>query len=192
MIDLPPPNYEQTVAAIVKCAIPHANIRIAYERELQSDEVTITHLGQLTDAKLHCLKAAVHPFYLLTIADQEQRAAFYDFSRREDRPREKADATEWLRQRGLLDRLPRFEPYERLEQFAERFEIACGIDRGKGLMMLGPSSLTVRPDLVQTSDFEKSGEHLYCLMQMFAASNANEHGVSFGFVGNEAYAEEKK
>lgn len=192
MIDLPPPTYEQTVAAIVKCDIPRANIRIAYEGELQSDEITITHLGQVTDAKLHCLKVAVHPFYLLTIADQEQQAAFYDFSQREDRPRQKADAMEWLRQKGLLDRLPRFDPNERLEQFAERLENACGIDRGKALMTLGPLSLTVRPDILQTSDFEKSGEDIYCLTQMFAASSADEHGVSFGFIGNEAYAEEKK
>ncbi len=192
MIDLPPPTYEQTIEAVVRCDIPRANIAIKYEDYLQSDEVSISDLGLLSDDKLRCLKAAVHPFYILTIANQAQQAAFFEFSRREDRPREKVDATDWLRQKGLLSRLPTFEPGDDLQQFAGRLETACGLERGKGLIVLDPQTLTTAPGIVQTSDFERSGERLYCLVQMFAATDATERGIRFVFIGNEASAEEER
>ena len=189
MIDLPPPGYAQTIEAIVQCDISRANIRIAYEDELQSDEITIADLGTLTDKKLQCLKAAVHPFYILTIRDNVQQAAFYEFSRNEERPKEQAKAREWVRSKGLLDRLPSFDPKQGISVFGVALEKACGLKAGSALMPFGQSSLTVRPDFIRNDKFKKLGDSLYCLTQMFAASNANEHDIRFAFIGNEAFRE---
>ncbi len=192
MIDLTPPSYEQTVDAIAKCDISRADIRIAYADYLQSDEVTITDLGALTDTKLRCLKSSVHLFYILTIVDEAQRAAFYEFSEREDRPIQKKEALDWLRLNGLLDRAPYFEPRHDVEAFAVALETACGLKPNSALMLHGTSLITVRPDFVSSKDFEKSARSLECLSRMFAASDASENGIRFGFIGNEAYVEEQK
>lgn len=192
MIDVPPPSYEQTIAAIAKCDIPRSNISIKYEEYLQSDEVTISDLGKMDDAKLRCLKAAVHPFYILTLSEPIQQRAFYDFSQREDRPVEKAAALEWLRARNLMDKVPNHIRGESLESFAERLEAACGLKAGSALEIYAGEFLTMKREVILASDFSKLGKLTECLMTMFAASDASEHGVKFVFVGNEAVAEEKK
>jgi hypothetical protein len=193
VIDLPPPpGYEQTVQAVVQCGIPYANIRIEYVDEFQSDVVTISDLGEISEGRLRCLKSAVHPFYILDIEDEGQRTAFYQFSRQEDRPQEKADAIEWLRSKGLSDRVPDFDPNEGLEQFAAAIETACGLEVGSALTPWGASYLTVRPEFVQRPDFDLAAEEIACLIRMFEASDAREHGVDFFFIGNGAVASEEK
>ena len=190
MIDMPPPSYEQTIEAIAKCDIPRRHVSIKYEDYLQSDEVTISDLGALNDEKLRCLRAAVHPFYILTIGDQVQQTAFYDFARREDRPRELAEAREWVRSKGRLANLPSYDSTQKLEIFAVALESACGLKQGNALMENGPSSLIVRPDFLIGRSFEKSAVAVECLTKMFAASDATEHGIRLGFIGNEAVVEE--
>ena len=192
MIDLPPPTYAQTIEAIAKCDIPPVNIRIAYQDYFQSDEVTISDLGSLTDVKLRCLKAAIHPSYILTIENQSQRAAFYEFSRREDRPREQAEGRDWLRSKGLLDKVPSFDSKRGLGAFAKALEAACGLQAGVALTANGASWLIIRPDFLSIKTFKKSGEAFWCLMQMFAASDASEQGASLGFIGNEALVDDDK
>jgi hypothetical protein len=192
VIDLPPPSYEQTIEAIVRCEIPRGNVRVAYASYLQSDEVTVTHLGTVTDEKLRCLKGAVHPFYILTIADMDQRAAFYEYSEREERPKEKSDALDWLRAKGLLARLPIFDSGKSLEDFAVAVELACDMEAESALMVFDKSWITVRPDALSIETFEKWPLDLECLTKMMAASDAHENGVRFGFVGNAAIPEEKQ
>ena len=187
MIDLPPPpNYEQTIEAIEQCDIPRANIKIAYEDYLQSDEITITDIGEITDAKLRCLKGAVHPFYILSLLDESQRSAFYAFAEREDRPKSKAEAREWLRVNGLLDRLPAYDPSRGLVKFAAEVERACDLDEGSALIPHGASFLTIQPKFLLGADFEKTAKALQCLTRMVTASDADQHGVRLGFIGNEA------
>lgn len=192
MIDLPPPSYEQTIEAIVECDIPRGNVRVAYADYLQSDEVTITDLRPITDKKLRCLKDAVYPFYILSIEDASQHRAFSEFSRREDRPKEKSEALDWLRTKGMLSRLPAFDSGQSLADFAIAVELACDLESGTALMATGKSWIAVRPDAFSVDTFEKSALDLECLTKMFAASDAYEGGVSFGFIGSEAVSEEVK
>ncbi len=192
MIDVPPPSYEQTIEAIAKCDIPRSNISIKYEDYLRSDEVTISDLGKVDDAKLRCLKAAVHPFYILTLAEPAQQAAFYEFARREDRPAEKAAALEWARSRKLIDKVPNYIRDESLQSFGNRLETACGIQPGSTLEVFNGDFLTIRRDVILGGDFKKLSGKTECLMNVFTASDAQEHGIRFGFVGNEAFVEEKK
>jgi len=192
MIDLPPPSYEQTIVSIVQCGVPRANIRIEYADYLQSDEITIADLGGVTDQKFGCLKASVHPFYVLTLVNVDQRAAFYRYSEREDRPKARAAARTWARSRGLSDRVPMFDPKLGIRKFAAALESVCGLRRGRALTTMGGTFLTVLSDFFSMKPFERSTRSLECITQMFAASNAPENGVQFGFIGNEAIAEEEK
>lgn len=194
MIDLPPPSYEQTIEAIVRCEIPRGNVRIAYSDLLQSDEVSISNLGSVTDDKLRCLKAAVHPFYILTIEELPQLAAFYQFSEREDRPKQKAEALDWLRSEGLLDRLPVFHAGQKLEDFTVAVEWACGLVAGSSLMVWDEKSITFRPEAFSmtesTTEFEKTAKNHWCLTQMIVASNAWENDVRLVLIGNGPATEE--
>ncbi|WP_326524291.1 hypothetical protein [Sphingomonas sp.] len=192
MIDLPPqPGYENTIEAIVQCGILRPGIRIKYEDELQSDEIRISDLGTPTDQKLRCLKAAVHPFYILTIENDAQRTAFYEFSERENRPQRKAEALAWLISKRLQDRVPSFRPEQGVGAFAVALEHACEIKPESALTVHG-ALIATRLDFVSNKNYNNLGDNLACLMNMFTASNANEHGVRFGFIGNEQFADEKK
>jgi hypothetical protein len=192
VIDLPPPSYEQTIEAIVQCDIPRGNIRVAYSDFLQSDEITVSDLGPVDETKLRCLKTAVHPFYILTLDDMTQRSAFYEFSEREDRPKQKSDATDWLRSQGLFDSLPSFILGQSAAEFAIAAETACGLEPGSALMAFDKSWITVRPEALPIETFEKSARKLECLTNMIAASDAYENGIRFGFIANGAYDEEQK
>ena len=190
MIDLPPPpSYEHTIEAIVRCEIPRSNIKVTYEDELQSDEITISDIGEVSDEKLRCLKNAVHPFYILSITDEAQRTAFFSFAEREDRPRLKAEAREWLRANGKLDDVPEYDPAIGLSTFASQIENACGLPEKMALTADGSIALSIRPDWITGQSYEKLGEAFQCVTRMFAASNADEYGIRFGFTGNEAIRE---
>jgi hypothetical protein len=186
VIELPPPTYEQTIEAIVNCDIPRANVKIAYKEILQSDEITITDLGEVNERKLQCLRAAVQPFYILIISSRAQQSAYYDFSRREDRPAERKEAREWLRARQLLDHVPSLDGSQTVEEFTRAIEVACALKPGSALKSFGASSLTLQPSFWEGRSFEAFSEKLACIMNMFAASDAYEKGVAFVFIGHEA------
>lgn len=192
MIDLPPPSYEQTIVSIVRCGVSRANIRIKYADYLRSDEITIADLGTVANRKLSCLKASVHPFYVLTLANDAQRAAYYRYSEREDRPKARAAARAWARARGFSDSVPTFDPKFGIGKFAAALESVCGLRRGRALTTMGGAFLTVKSDFIYLKINKKTTRSLECITQMFAASNAPDKGISFGIIGNEAIAEEDK
>ena len=186
MIDLPPPpNYEQAIEAIAQCEIPRENVQISYQDYLQSDEIRISDIGIVTEEKLRCLNNAVHPFYVLTLVDKRQMNKFYSVVEIEDRSKRKAEAREWLRANDLLERMPEFDPARGLGEFAAEVEKACGLDRNSALILLEDTGLALDPDFIRSVDFMKRGEAFMCLGRMIAASNADEHGISLGFIGNE-------
>jgi hypothetical protein len=191
MIDLPPPSYEQTIEAIQHCGVARSRIRIKYEDYLQSDEVTISNIGTVSDAKLRCVRKAVHPFYILTLTNPEHQSAFNELERKDGRPIYRQQARDWVRSKGWTARIPAFNESAGIEAFAQALEVACELRAGSAILALGSRSLTVRDEFFKNSSFEDSSKILECLTQMFAASNADEHGVRFGFIGNEASVAEK-
>ncbi len=191
MIDLPPPSYEQTVQAITSCGVEDSKIRIKYEGYLQSDEVTISDVGEVTDDKLRCTRKAVHPFYILTLEKPEQQTAFYDLASKDDRPAQLQKAREWAQSQGKIAQMPVFSESEGVSAFVRALERSCDLKSGSVFAVKGSRFLALQPELVSQLSFEQSSKVLECVMQMFAASNADEHGISFGFIGNEATVEEK-
>lgn len=183
MIPLPPAGYEQTVEAIAACGVPKGNIRIAYADELQSDVVTISDLGEVSEVKFQCLHQAIRPFYTVFIEAADQRVAYYSFVDREDRKRARTEAIVWLRSREMLDLVPRFDPEEGLERFAMAIEAVCSIRSGSALKALGSTTLTFRRGFLDGA-LDNDMDMLTCLRHVYSASNADENGVRLGFVGN--------
>lgn len=187
----PPPNYEKTIAAIAACGIAAAQVRITYEDELQSDLVRIGDLGGSDEARFRCLRKAVHPFYIVDVSAAPQHEAYSAFADREDRRQAKAMAVAWLGARGKLGKVPRYDPAGGLNTFARAVEAACSVREGSALEAVAESGLTFRVGFLQKSTDSRTYDQFACLMQMIAASDADQHDVRLMLVGNEAYQTEK-
>ena len=188
-IPLPPPGYEQTVEAIAACGVNAVNVRITYEEELQSDVVTVNDLGGTELARLGCLRRAVHPFYILEIAPVDQRTAYAAYDYRESTREWRAEALAWLDAERLSDRVPAYDPATGVEAFARAVEAACSAPSETVLEAVGTTALTIRRSFIEGDMAAGNDDRLTCVSNMIAASNAGDHGVEFGFVGNEAVGE---
>ena len=197
MMDMPvpPPGHEQTIAAVVACGVPAANVRIAYADELQSDMVTISAAAADTgEAKLRCVQQAVHPFYFVHFEDKAVDAAYQRLVM--------AEATRWatleahrrLAARGLLQGMPRYRAGKgRLTKVVRDVVAHCSVKRDSAIQILSPTSVTLRVEFMRSalnSESRGPGERLTCLMNVLTVSGLAEGGVNFGFVGNEAAAAE--
>ncbi len=86
----------------------------------------------------------------------------------------------------MLDRVPRYSPPEGIEKFALALEAACLMRPGSALEAFDSSTLTFRQDYLEKSLTTASHDEFACLLRMLAASNADEHDIQLGFIGNEA------
>ena len=192
MIDLPPPSYEQTIQAVEHCGVTRTNIRIKYEDYLRSDEVTISDIGEVTNGKLRCIRKAVHPFYILTLERSEQQTAFHELAREDNRPEQARKAREWAQSRGKTAEIPVFSEAEGVGSFVLALEHSCDLKPGSVFVDKESRFIALNPKFFSASRFRQSSKVLECFMQMFAASNGEDHGFRFGIIGNEAVVEEKK
>ena len=106
-----------------------------------------------------------------------------------------AEGRRWLAERKLDVGLPVFHAgVTRLDDYARAVEAHCSVEPGSALQPLAEDTLTVRPEFLQKlwPDIEAEGDKFTCLMNVLAASDMASGGVRFGFVGNEAYLEDKK
>lgn len=183
-------NHVRTIQAIAACGVPAASVRITYEDELQSDLVRIGDLGGSDEARFQCLRKAIHPSYIVDGSAAPQREAYDAFTRREDDKLLEAQAREWLKTAGLLDRVPRFDARKGLNALAREAEVACSVREGSALEAFGGSALTFRLSFLQNSTDSKTYDQFACLMQMIAASDADRYGVRLMLIGNEAHQTE--
>jgi hypothetical protein len=154
----PAPTHEQTARAVAACGVPPGNIGIAYEDELQSDVVTITDLGGTGKARIGCVKAAVHPAYVVMIGDEDQRIAYYS-----------ADLV---------------RPVPRRSRAAVRRQLAsiadgCGLP-ARALLLDGTGRLRIQPSP------DERYEALDCALTRLKASGLLRR-MPMGFVGNETH-----
>jgi len=183
-------------AAVLRCGIPSSDVEISYEDYLQSEEIRV-RTSTLTDSQINCLDTLrrAPPFPIVTFT--ADIAAIRDAEITASRYRE--ESREWLRQRGLLDRLPNFDPAKEAHlQFARRLEAFCGVRPGAAFEINEQFQfVTMRSDWVgkplrkgwlwRKIYGPRHDRQFECLMRAMSATNAEEHGLHFGFVGNEAY-----
>lgn len=186
---MPAPTHEQTIRSIAACGVPAASIRITYEDDIQSDFVSIGDLGGTDEARMICVRKAIHPAYLVTILNPDQRSHYFEVAAREERIRYKAEVTGQLKALGMLDRVPRYDPRRGLQAFAHGLEAACGIRAGSALEPFGPGSLTFRLSFLRNFAAARTYDEFTCVRRMHAASNADAHDISLAFIGNAAEGE---
>ncbi len=194
-VPMPPPGYEETTAAVIACGVPAGNIRIGYEDELQSDVVHISDLGGSDEARLHCLRRAIHPFYVVLMENAEQRGAYFSFASREDSRAIRAEAIAWLEANGMINRVPQYDPAQGLAAFSRALEAACELPPGGVLEVVDSATLIFRPDYLErrltNAATGGADDGMTCLGRFFAASNAEEHGIGLGFLGYAAVQDQR-
>jgi hypothetical protein len=179
----PPPSFlsaEQTIARIVGCGVPADAIRIDDEPELQEDVVRVRPIGAIADDRLLCVaRASLASAYYVFFEDSIQ-AHYWSLYWELHTEASRIAARQWLAERGLLEKLPTYDPKGDLAAYARRLERICGIKRGTFLEARG-GDLTIEPPK-NRRDWP-TNDAVICL------SNAIETaGIPMGFIGREAEA----
>ncbi len=109
-----------------------------------------------------------------------------------------AHARDWLRARDLLTTLPLPQPGKPLSGYAQALEDFCGVPKRSLLVALNDHEMTFAPEAlgkVTANGLEKgavSNEQFECIMNSMTAAELDKHGLSLGFIGNEALATTRK
>jgi hypothetical protein len=197
--EIDPEILEQLAGAVERCGVPRSEFEISYEDYLQSEEIRVLS-SSLNDIQIESLRKIERaaPYPIVTFLSD--KTAKRDRELSDDRHRE--ESREWFRQRGLIDRLPIYDPEkEEPMQFARRLEEFCGIKPGS-VFEMNEQLQVITPKLEWIGKSLRNGwvwQKIYgarhnrqfeCLMRAMSATNAADHGLRFGFIGNQACANE--
>lgn len=182
LIDMPDP--QQVIGQLGECGIEASAIRTEYADDLQSDIVIIDRTTPpLSEQDMECVRNAVPAWYAYVQFENEAtEAAFRRSTDASSRREGRMAAQQWLEAHGLLTTLPMYRTEDQsIEQYAERLEEHCSIRPGTALQVYSAGLLTLKSSYLESP----SPPSFECLWNAVQASNIEEHGVSFGFVGNE-------
>lgn len=158
MIDAPPQMdtayVERVVSRAVACGIPRTRVTVTYSVDLQNHELAIRADGTAIDAvKMRCLvDVALETGVDVSFDPPELYAGYAQALEEHPRIRTsvdqlRADAREALRQQGLLESLPIYDPArEGLDAFARRIERFSGLEAGSMLRVQDGRLLLVPRD----------------------------------------------
>ena len=170
------PNPEAAVAQVRACGFTDVSTR--FDETLQEDVVDVAAVVSASDEQLLCVARAsleTH-YYVLFPSPLGQAYGSIYWRLSEERGRE--DARAWLKERGLLDRVPQYKPSESDDaKFVRTLESICG-EKAIGALQPLNGMATIRPGTLESGKVDD--ETLTCLLNVAAAS-----GYHLGFIGNE-------
>lgn len=189
MPDLPPPlpSQEQVISALADCGLDRAGISIAYDNDVQSDVVRIKVIARATDQQFACINAATQGS-MASFEDTGQDNAYSAYVAALMRPRMIADARNQLAAAGKLKGMPIFGQFPDAASFFRAVEVHCGVKPGLAFKEVGAGEWSLLPQGSGAKDFER----LTCLIGVWMAQDEDwsARGLSFGFIGNEAFSEQ--
>jgi hypothetical protein len=169
---------QEAAQRVSACGLGPVTIR--YDEELQEDILTARSIKTATDEQLACadkaasyydleLPATLQPHFA-SIRDARWSAFFQE------------QARSWLDARGLLNRIPKYQPGVTDEAaFTRNIESLCG-QRAKGAFQSKYGYHAVDPDwaLRKLRPIDPKDETFTCLMNAMTVA-----GYRIGFIGNE-------
>ena len=174
---------ESLADQVAACGVDRAQIRVEQDAHLQAEIATIaTPDAALTEDLLGCLVDLAVTGYFIEFADPMVTARFTPQVNATSRRVAVHAARLWLANRGLLQKLPFYDPEaQTLPQFTQALEAMCGIAPGTRLKPLGAHTVTF-------VGLDKSGDDpaLQCLFNAVVAADTDPEIVQFGITGNEA------
>jgi hypothetical protein len=177
---------EVAASRVVACGFK--SVRLLVDDELQEEVVEVLDEAAPSPEQLRCVASASlgshHYVTFRSPIEQTYQALYWQMSGERDQ----ADARARLATRGLLSRLPTYDPKSTDETFfARALERLCGprasgaLKPMRGRATFHEGALDTLTDEV-TSDGRLDDDSLACLVDAAAAS-----GYPLGFIGNEAY-----
>lgn len=164
---------EQSAArdGMVACGFSASRLAFRYDAELKQDMVDVAPGSAApTDAQLDCAAALVwRTRYMVAFGDPALAEHFFDRMAVVGLRTAKAESEAWLRQRGMLERLPKFDVAADAADIAKTITVFCGIGPGTRLSAHGNTlridGATAGPD---------TGK---CVASTLSASGLGERGM---------------
>jgi hypothetical protein len=192
LFDGPVDVVKPEIAAARVAACGFKSVRPIFDETLQETVVHVSDLGPASTMQLQCVaRASLHSHYYVTFpepTEQTYQALYWRMSRERD----KADAKAWLERRGLLSRLPVYDPKRSDEAaFARSLEKLCGPQATGTLKPMGGMATFEEGALGGFEKGEQSAGKLdevtfWCLVNAASAS-----GYSVGFIGTETHRQKR-
>lgn len=171
------------IEQLTRCGLKAEGLRVEFEQVLQGDVVTVTPRAGADASMFICIRHALWGQADIAFEDEKLGALYRDFEHAVNSAEGQAQARAWLAERGRLLDLPTFTEHEPAISIVEKVERFCSIEPGTALEVHGERFIALKPEFLDPSalaDFE-------CLMNAMSAIDLEKHGLSFGFIGNEAY-----
>ncbi|WP_176597244.1 hypothetical protein [Sphingobium sp. 15-1] len=152
-----------------------------FDDTLQEDLIVVLDDASISDEQLRCAAlASLASSYYVTFRPPIEKAyqpLYWNLSREQG----KADAMAWLDKKGLLSRLPTYDPKQsNSSAFARSLENLCG-PKAAGTLKALNGMATFNDSALATGALDE--ETLWCLTNAATAS-----GYPLGFLGNETAA----
>lgn len=172
------------VAASLVADCGFENVQPVFDDTLQEDVIKVLDVTVATEEQLTCVaNASLGSHYYVVFpgpVDQTYQPLYW----RIFRERGKADARAWLEQRGLLSRLPTFDPKQsETAAFARTLEGLCG-PMAAGTLKPMKGFATFSDEALSPGRLDD--ETFLCLLNVAEVS-----GYPLGFIGNEAYPQDR-
>lgn len=180
--------YPVVVAQLSPCGLRSGDVALRFDDELQSTIVTVRRSAKVDAPNFICIRQALWAKADVQFENERLFKLYRAFDEEMSRAEARAVARAWLNQRGLLERLPTFASGETASFVTVKIEQFCGIragaafeERPGGFIAIKRSFMTMPPPPAAE-----------CLLYAVAAIDFEKLGFKFGFVGNEAVAEQPK
>jgi hypothetical protein len=177
-----PAFVQPDVAASQVAACGFRVVRPRFDDLLQEEVIAVSDVSAASEEQLRCaanasLGSNYYVFFPETI-DHIYQPLYWRLSEE----RQLADARAWLGKRGLLARLPVFDP-KKSTDFAQALEKLCG-PKATGTLKPTAGLTTFTEGALSSGRLDE--DTFLCLMNAAKAS-----GQPLGFVGNEAYSKDR-
>lgn len=167
-----------TAAQVATCGFRHASP--TFDKTVQENVIRVEHVSSASEAQLRCVAHVSLDTHYYVVFPKKIENVYQSLYWSMARQRDKTDARAWLEKRGLLSRLPTYDPKLSDEiTFAHSLEDLCGPRAGGALKPMHGWAI-IQESALSAGKLED--DTLQCLV---AAAQASGYGL--GFVGNEQY-----
>jgi len=177
-----PPVPPAIVRSLEACGLKSTNIEWTYDVLLKAHVATIAPAAKADTKMFGCIREVAKEGVSIDFADETLAEQYSDFDDAQWRQSVKSDSIEWLRAKRHLTGLPPFASGDNASSFSAKIERFCGFEPGEAIRVLDPTIITLRNTSPRQLEDTRSG----CVMHALIASDLDEHGIMFGFVGNAA------
>ncbi len=181
-MDLPP---SPIIIELAQCGLGRSGLSVAFDDLLQEEVVTISASAGAAESMFPCIRKVVWGKTGIVFDNKNLAEAYQQYSEQTSKQEVRETAWSWMKDRGLLDRLPEFSTGVAPRDVARAIERFCGLTPGTAFEFYTPQSLTFKPDFLK-KNLEQHTMNTECLFHTLALVDLDKLGISFGFIGNEA------